>query len=261
MVADRRMEQDKRTGIFRAQETRGALGLGRGPVHDMFSLIENQGIFLVRSPSGNPNLHAFFAIIEGIPVIYTNSDETLGRQIFSTAHEFCHYLYDQHTLSEVYCNPGVDGTERREVIGDAFAGEFLLPKEGVCFEYMRRFRASPPTEREAIKLMQDFRVSYHAMGYALYRAGLFRSAAAYRTVRDLGSLENKDRLRALILRLGFTTELVEPTVPQCPQRFLEAAIANYEGGVITYAKLRSLLKPWGRRPEDFELREDGLPEV
>ncbi len=256
-MAGKQLEQYVRTGTIRAQEVRGSLGLGRGPVPNMFSLVESEGIFLVRAPSGSPDLHAFFAMIDGSPVIYVNSGETLGRQTFSVAHEYYHFLFDRQSLREVDCNPGSKTKNPREVAADAFAGEFLLPRDGVAYEYVRRFGTTKPGEREAIKMMQVFRVSYRAMVKALRKADLFDSYSAYKRVKDICSLENKDKLRELTLRLGFSTELIDPTsTPQCPQRFLEAVIANYESGLITYRKLRSLLEPWKKTPEEYGLSED-----
>ena len=220
------------------------------------SILPSEGIFLVRAPSGNANLHAFLAVIERVPVVFVNSDETLGRQIFSVAHELCHFLYDRDMRNEMYCNPGSGSGDRLEDIADAFAGEFLVPREGVHYEYLKRFGATPPTECEVIKLMQVFRVSYHAMAYAMYDAGLFSYEAQYRRVRAMGSLENKEELQSTILKLGFQLDLVKPTSPYCSRRFLEAVIDNYENGLITYSKLRSLLEPWNKTPEEFGVGED-----
>ncbi len=75
------------TGIQRAQEMRGALGLGRSPA-DIFSLLEQHEILVLRYPAPSPDLNTFFAEYRGFLVIYLNSDNSLGRQVFSAAHEF-----------------------------------------------------------------------------------------------------------------------------------------------------------------------------
>ena len=46
------------------------------PVPDMFDLAESEGIFLVRAPSGNANLHAFLAVIKRSGCV-CEPDETL----------------------------------------------------------------------------------------------------------------------------------------------------------------------------------------
>lgn len=256
MPSDRRAhrEQLRQEGRLRAQQTRAELGLGAGPIPDVFAIVEQQGVFLVRYPSGDPDLHAFYGAFENRSVVYVNSNESLGRQIFSAAHELCHFKYDSRSLHQVRCNPGGDQEDEVEIIADAFAGEFLMPEDRVRLEYYKRFGFRKPTERDVINLMQEFRVSYAAMAYMMFKAGVIKTGGLWNTIRQLGSVENHQALRGALLRQGFSTDLIEPTPPRFPRVFLEAAISNFDEGIITWNKLESLLEPWGKRPEDYDLR-------
>ncbi|MEG6616586.1 ImmA/IrrE family metallo-endopeptidase [Peptococcaceae bacterium 1198_IL3148] len=243
-------------GIQRARETRGALGLGKGPISDIFSIIEQHKILLLRHKASDPRLHAFFAEIKGHPVIFINSDEPLGRQYFSAAHEFCHFLYDRNSLKGIYCDPGnsKNNDDEIEIIADAFAGEFLMPIEGLEDSF-RKFFGHPTiiTEKHIIKMQQFFKVSYAAMAYSLFKAGILKNGSIYGKLKKLGNIENTEELKFQTKRLGYTSELNEPTSPYFPHIFLEAVTSNFENGIITYGKLESLLELWGKTPSDYGL--------
>lgn len=240
-------------GVQRAQEMRGALGLGRSPVPDIFSLLEQHEILVLRYPAPGPDLNAFFAEYRGFLIIYLNSDHSLGRQVFSAAHEFCHYLYDRQNPKPVFCNPGTyEGSDNRyEVIADSFAGEFLMPKDGLEFHFHKLFgQPGIITERHVIAMQNIFRVSYGAMAYALLKAGIIKGNIHGR-VKKLGSIENAQELRIQLARHGYSSALLEPTPPQCPRSFFEAVSANFEDDLISFEKLASLLAVWNRTPEEF----------
>jgi Zn-dependent peptidase ImmA (M78 family) len=240
-------------GMQRAQEMRGALGLGLGPISDVFNVIQQQGILLIRYPAEVDELPAFYAEIQEFPIIFINSNEVLGRQIFSAAHELCHFFYDRQNLKFFLCNPGSQQEEdnRTEIIADAFAGEFLVPKTGLkavfhkCFGYPRMI-----TETHVIKMQQYYKVSYAAMLFSLFKAGII-TAPTYGKLKKLGALDNSEQLRLALKRNGYGTELIESTSPQYPQQFYDAIVENFENGLISYGKLEDLLGKWGRTPEEF----------
>jgi Zn-dependent peptidase ImmA (M78 family) len=241
-------------GRIRAQETRNSMGLGSDPIPDIFALIEKQNVVLMRYPDDNPDFHAFYGLFEDVRVVYLNTREPLGRQVFSAAHELCHLLYDHAILDGVRCNPGQDQQSETEAIADAFAGEFLMPADRAAMEYLRRFRQRKPSEREVIELMYEFKVSYAAMAYTLFRAGIIKTGAQWNAIRQLGSVERHQDLRKAILRQGYAVDLVEPTAATCSRVPIEATIWNFDKHRITWGKIESVLEPWGKRPEDYGLR-------
>lgn len=133
----------------KAQEVRAHLGLGAGPLGSIDSACEALGVTVYQAPLG-PNLDgappgAFLRHPEAGLSILVNHDMSPGRRRFAIAHGFAHALFHSHETSLVLCG----GTSQRERFADLFAGEFLMPSDGV-----RRFaeqlglqpRMSDPTD-------------------------------------------------------------------------------------------------------------------
>lgn len=236
-VPARRRQVLQEQGVRKALETRGSLGLGSGPIADMFAVVEQHGILLLRGPAPHSSLNACFAGIQGYHCIFINSDHTLGRQIFSAAHEFYHYLCRGEVKG---CEPGTQCHEEQELGADAFASEFLIPQEGLKAAYRRSFDYAEPHEREVIILQQYYQVSYAAMAVALHKAGLSRN-----------QVQCPVNLAYLTRQLGYSTELIEKTQPAFPRAFMSALSSNYEERQISYGKLKSLLGIFNYKPSDF----------
>jgi hypothetical protein len=90
--------------------------------------------------------------------ILVNLDMTPGRRRFTIAHELAHALF--HSASERYI-VSTSGKPPRERFADAFAGEFLMPTEGVR-RVMEEHGFGPRIEdpAEVIHLQRFFGVSY-----------------------------------------------------------------------------------------------------
>lgn len=113
-----------------ARQLRARLNLGSGALGDPFQVLDEHvlswrlslGTSFSESPSGFFYNHpqAGFCIV-------VNSQMTLGRQVFTLAHELAHaYFHSQHA-DVVVSMPGED--QGRELFSDAFAGEFLVPSD------------------------------------------------------------------------------------------------------------------------------------
>ncbi len=254
-AASKALRDEWRTkGRVRAHETRDSMGLGADPVPDVFSLLERQGVFLLRYPVDNRDLHAFYGLLNEDPVVYINAIEPLGRQIFSVAHELCHLIYDRASLAGVSCNPGQDQQDETEAVADAFAGEFLMPRDRVVMEYAHRFRQRKPSAYEVIELMQYFRVSYAAMAYAMFQAGVIKTGAQWMSIRQLGAVDRHQELRTALLQQGYDTALIESTAATCSPEQIADTVWNFKNHKITWNKIQSVLEIWGKRPEDYGLR-------
>ncbi|MGH8994742.1 MAG: ImmA/IrrE family metallo-endopeptidase [Acidimicrobiales bacterium] len=173
-------------GAWAARQLRRQLNLGGGALGDPFQVLDEHvliwplplGADLGQAPSGFFCNHpqAGFCIA-------VNSQMTLGRQVFTLAHEFAHaYFHSQHA-DVVVSMAGED--HGRERFADAFAGEFLVPgdelrrvvNEVVSFEDLtnpafvvhlqRHFGVSFATLR--VRLLQEKLISrsdYDALGEA-----------------------------------------------------------------------------------------------
>ena len=145
----------------KAEEVRGLLGIGVGPIADLDPLCERLGVTVYRaslggdlrtSPSG-----AFLNHPDVGFSILVNLDMTPGRRRFTVAHEIAHALFHSNDTNAVLSF----GRGPAETFADAFAGEFLMPTEGV-----RRFiedSGMPPRitdAADAIHIQRYFNVSW-----------------------------------------------------------------------------------------------------
>ncbi|MEW5901496.1 MAG: XRE family transcriptional regulator [Acidobacteriota bacterium] len=90
-----------------AEEERRRLGLGDEPIRDIFALVELQGCRILRLPiPAASKLSGVFIFLEESEVAFAlvNSADSPGRQVFTAAHEYCHYLKDRHDNSDNQAN-------------------------------------------------------------------------------------------------------------------------------------------------------------
>jgi Zn-dependent peptidase ImmA (M78 family) len=162
----------------KAEEVRAHLRLGIGPVGDVDSICELLGITVFRHGLGSDLSRtvsgAFLDHRNAVGfAILVNLDMTPGRRRFTIAHELAHALFhsdSRYSVSTARKTP-------RERFADAFAGEFLMPTEG-----MRRLieeqgvgpRLSDPTE--VIHLQRFFGVSFATALLRCLKAGLIKQA-------------------------------------------------------------------------------------
>lgn len=117
----------------KAEEVRAHLRLGLGPIVDVDDLCELLGITVYRTALG-PDLSssvsgAFFRHPDVGFSIVVNLEMTRGRRRFTLAHELGHaLLHSNDRESAVVSGPKKDPRER---FADTFAGEFLMPTEGI----------------------------------------------------------------------------------------------------------------------------------
>jgi hypothetical protein len=157
-----------------ARQLRRCLNLGGGPLGDPFRVADEHlliwrlplGVDLRSVPSGLFYNHprAGFSII-------VNSDMSLGRQVFTVAHEMAHAFFHSHGLDVVVSMPGAEfGRER---FADLFAGEFLVPGDE-----LRRLAAGHSSwsnldnPAPVVHLQRHFGVSYATMRVRLFQERL-----------------------------------------------------------------------------------------
>lgn len=111
-----------------ARQLRRQLDLGGGTLGDPFQLLDEH-VLIWRLPLGENLCEAPSGFFYNHPqagfCIVVNSEMTLGRQVFTLAHELAHAYYHSQAADVVVSMPG--GDHGRERFADAFAGEFLVP--------------------------------------------------------------------------------------------------------------------------------------
>ena len=113
-----------------ARLLRQQLNLGGGALGDPFQVLDEH-VLIWRLPLGEDLCEAPSGFFYNHPqagfCIAVNSQMTLGRQVFTLAHELAHAFFHSHDADVVVSMPG--GDQNRERFADAFAGEFLVPSD------------------------------------------------------------------------------------------------------------------------------------
>lgn len=220
------------------------LGLGDEPIKDIFSLIESQGVHVIRQEMGNVGFDgAFLFSPENGAFVIVNASRPLVRQVFTAAHEYCHCLKHRNrgiqidrNIYEDYLNANAPAMDR---YANAFAAAFLMPRKAI--ERAIKNLDKHLGAEEVIQLKRYFGVSYQAMVWRLVNLKFIPKA------RTEEYLQIKPRsLEESIF--GDTEETVIPA--KMPERYVRLALDAYLMGKITVSRLAELLNK-----DVFELKK------
>jgi Zn-dependent peptidase ImmA (M78 family) len=213
-------------------------------IEDIFEVIEQMEIDLIRYPFGKEVLCGFSAIFEGKKVMVTNSSEILAREIFTAAHELAHLLYDLDLNSEDV-KVDMDLTSNRDGISekraDLFAACFLMPEE-----LLRRFiiyKLDKPdfsqlTGLDIVRIQVEFNLSYSAVIERLREI----KAVHYEKAVFLYEEQKRYSSGKLFKMLNEDERLLKPAdFVKIPAKFLEFVISNYNNNYIPYSSLNKAL--------------------
>lgn len=104
-------------------------GLGKGPIDNLISIVQKNGIMVSKMQLRLNKLDAFSVWFDNKPFIFLSSDKDTNVRIrFDIAHELGHLLmHADYYSDEDLKNSAIH--EKLENEADRFAGAFLLPKE------------------------------------------------------------------------------------------------------------------------------------
>ena len=134
--------------------------------------IEGNNPLLFRLPFKNAELSGFVGYKNDKFAVYTNTNKTLGYQIFTAAHEIYHIVEngltvkEQVVLQESTPKEGYAKTESSEILADIFAAELLMPEMEIKREYQRlmnKYGLSIPDESIIVMLQQMYFVEFKAV--------------------------------------------------------------------------------------------------
>ncbi|MDO4887645.1 MAG: XRE family transcriptional regulator [Actinomycetaceae bacterium] len=152
---------------------RGLWGLGTGPLPNLVQLSESRGIRVAGLPGVAASVDAFSRWHGNIPHVFVARAKTPERSRFDVAHEIGHLVMHRYHGAQAADGAPSAAAEEREA--DAFASEFLVPREAI-FEYLR---PNPPVD-DLLQAARAFVVSAMALAYAAHKAGRM-SDWSYRT--------------------------------------------------------------------------------
>lgn len=212
-------------------------------VKDIFSLIEQKNIHLIRYPFGKDTLLGFSTIFEGKKVIVSNSSEILAREIFTIAHELGHIIYDfENSYQDLKIDMEV--SEINEDISEArayyFANCFLMPEVQIknFIKYELQKDTNKMTELDIVRIQIEFNVSYNAAVKWLYEIGLILP----KHKSELFSKKIEITSAVLFRMIDADDRLLLPSnIIKVPKKYYEFVISNYKNGYIPFSSLQKAL--------------------
>ena len=247
------------TGTKRAREARTALGCDPcAPVPDLLALVEQQGgvdVVVLALPDG---VAGAYIPATGRPLVFVNGDQAVSRQRFTVAHEFGHHRLGHGSV--VDDQAAISGRRRdpNEVMANAFAAEFLMPRQGVV-SWAKANVDGALTLEHVVRLACDHGVSAQAARYAFETARVLTDG---RRCEQLDAEIGEGLHRELFGQLGLDPiqdELADAAMrlPRIPASLRASALGELLAGDIGPAGLAQRLGR-GRDAVDAMLAELGL---
>jgi Zn-dependent peptidase ImmA (M78 family)/DNA-binding XRE family transcriptional regulator len=216
-----------------AETERRRLGLGEGPLYRLRDLLEREvgmRIFSLRLPRSVAGL--FAAAQEAGPCVAINADHPNTRQRWTLGHEFGHYLTSV-LGSEVTRLPSSRRISSEERFAEAFAGAFLMPRNGLQRRLTEIKSRGQPTVADLLVLAGDYEVSPQALVLRLEDLGLVGPG--------LWDRLQASRLDLTAARAHLGVEGPAPDGRMLPARFMLLAIEAYEHDNLSERQLADLL--------------------
>ena len=215
-----------------ASSERNRLGLGDGPIGNLWGLLETDvGLRVFALPMMNARIAGMFLYTEEYGgCIAVNANQPEDRRRWSGAHEYAHFLTERYK-PEITIPSRAKRIPEKERFADAFARHFLMPASGLSrrFEAMRRAKNAPITPTDVLALSHLYGVSFQAMTWRLEELRLL----------PVGTW---DRLQEMGFKPAKARELVglpvsEPTLPNLPMRYMALAVQAFEQGLLSEGQL------------------------
>ena len=218
----------------KAEEVRDWLRLGLGPVGDLAGVLDDAGITVYRAALGADLQRGVSGAFLSHPklgmCIAVNLQTTPGRQVFTIAHELAHALYHSQRDSQVVSYWGRQ--DEKERFADAWAGEFLVPQEG-----LRRASESLGVKTitdadEAVHLQRLYGVSYGMMLVRLLQANLL-SPEAYEELKGARPVAIASALGYSVHPEEWRQDPARWRLERFPRRFIRALTTALREGRIS----------------------------
>lgn len=212
------------------------LGLGDGPIGDLWSLLETDiGLRVFAFPMRDRRLAGMFVFtVEYGGCIAVNSNHPVDRMRLSAAHEFGHFLTDRFRPDVSVLRTGRRQPER-ERLADSFSRYFLMPTPGLVrrFEATRRAKGGSVSTADVVQLSFLYGVSFQAMALRLEDLDLL-PPGTWDHLHDLGFQPDKAR-KSLGLSVASSDH------PALPRRYENLAVSAYEDGNLSIGQLAERL--------------------
>ncbi len=250
-----------------AKNFRDKYGLGNHCAKQLLEILyllekdERINIELIRTPFKNLKLAGFIGYKYDTFVIVTNTNQTLGFERFTIAHEIYHLLQNRVSIKknfiiEEMVSSETDVKDIHELMADSFAAELLIPEEDLKI-YVKEVTDSKDKNIDidiVIQLQHIYGVDYIAITKRLKEVGIIDDAQK-KCLEDILSIEGK--LQDLTKKLGRNNDLNTPSKDTyILQKNLEIIKSNFESGHTTYDDLIRVFGYLGCTPDKFGYEEN-----
>jgi Zn-dependent peptidase ImmA (M78 family)/DNA-binding XRE family transcriptional regulator len=220
-----------------AQSLRNWMGIGEGPIQNLFSLLEIQLGVRVYSRKLDPKVSGLFAYDEAIGAcILINSSHREDRKILTGAHELGHFMGTRRQ-AEIYQDQKQENS-REERYANAFASAFLMPARAAMEKFKDLTLGSTHlTRRHIILLANFFGVSRQAMVLRLEELGLTKKGT-WDWFMDNGSITD-EQVRQV---LGSGAKERVPLDGAQSSRLFLLAIEAWKKDLISEGQMSEMLK-------------------
>ena len=230
----------------KAEEVRAYLRIGLGPIADIDALCALFGVTVYRALLGSDLSKTISGGFYAHPAVgfslLVNAEMSPGRRRFTIAHELAHALFHSGPKTRFLLSGAVKSP--RERFADRFAGEFLMPTEGIrriMEEHGMGPRIAEPAD--VIHLQRCFNVSYATALVRLQQGG-FLTQQNYRAFQSVRPVAFARALGYEIAEGEYSQEAGKLGAGRFPGRFLRLLRRAVRGGHIsvpTAAEMTGLL--------------------
>lgn len=235
-----------------ADKIRRELKLGTAPIKNIFDLLEDKGIFVVKMPIGGNGLSGAFYYDkkQESGKILVNSNRSNGHQVFTAAHEFCHFLLDKDKQIIIEDDKMLEtAIEKR---ANCFAANLLMPKDGVNYYIQEILKqdSNKINNEVLVRVRNEFGVSWKAIIYCLNNLGYTFDKPYKEKILDTRILNS------LSAQLGFEAERSDSDGKfKLPIDFYRLAFRAYFDKKISLERLAELLR------KSYEETKDWVAEI
>ena len=220
-----------------AQSLRNWLGIGEGPIQNLFALLELQLGVRVYARKLDAKISGLFAYDEAVGAcILINASHREDRRTLSGAHELGHFVATRRR-PEIYQDEKYENS-REERYANAFASAFLLPARAVMEKFKELTIGSTHlTRRHIILLAHFFGVSRQATVLRLEELGLTKKGS-WDWFMDNGGITD-EQVRQVI---GPPACVPVPAEEAQSSRLFLLAIEAWKKDLISEGQMSEMLK-------------------
>ena len=162
-----------------AARFRRSLGLGDGPIPNLFEAVEEIGLKVLRQDIPIPGFFGLSAcsLEQGAFVLVNTHNISIERQLFTLAHEIGHLIFHRGEYQDTLMEEGTKEEEKaREAVANYFASHLLVSQEAL--------ERALQLITDLIQLKTHFRVSYTMMLKRLEQEGKLKYGDFIKKIRS-----------------------------------------------------------------------------